>query len=185
MACRSTGTPCIGAYWLRPSRMCRVTASTSAGSQSKSGKPCDRLIAPRSAASFDMTVKIVVPTFGNLDFSILSSCASGHDLQRLERARVAVLAYAVPAEVLPVHRNVDTRRKHLDERQRASEVEQSVGTAERVRHHRAGENDGLGVERGGGERPRGLDHRVGAVRDHDRLLARLVAPRHDRSPAAL
>src|SRR3954470_19931234 len=47
--------------------MCRVTASTSAGSQSKSGNPCDRLIAPRSAASFDMTVKIVVPTLGSFD----------------------------------------------------------------------------------------------------------------------
>jgi hypothetical protein len=47
--------------------MCAATASTSAGSQSKSGKPCDRLIAPRSAASFDITVKIVVPTLGSLD----------------------------------------------------------------------------------------------------------------------
>src|SRR5262249_19616271 len=71
IACRSAGTPCIGAYWLRPSRMCRATASTSAGSQSKSGNPCDRLIAPRSAASFDMTVKIVVPTLGSLDASTL------------------------------------------------------------------------------------------------------------------
>src|SRR5215831_12537408 len=60
----------MGAYWLRPSRMCLATASTSAGSQSKSGKPCDKLIAPRSAASFDMTVKIVVPTLGSFDCSI-------------------------------------------------------------------------------------------------------------------
>src|SRR3954470_20219121 len=73
MASRSTGTPGIGAYWLRPSRMCRATASTSAGSQSKSGNPCDRLIAPRSAASFDMTVKMVVPTFGSFDCSITRS----------------------------------------------------------------------------------------------------------------
>src|SRR5262249_42537868 len=34
---------------------------------SKSGKPCDRLIAPRSAARRDITVKIVVPTFGSLE----------------------------------------------------------------------------------------------------------------------
>ena len=31
IASRSAGTPCIGAYWLRPARMCRATASTSAG----------------------------------------------------------------------------------------------------------------------------------------------------------
>jgi hypothetical protein len=47
--------------------MCRATASTRAGSQSKSGKPCERLMAPVSAASFDITVKIVVPTFGSLE----------------------------------------------------------------------------------------------------------------------
>src|SRR5688572_23362145 len=49
--------------------MCRATASTSAGSQSKSGKPCERLTAPTSAASFDMTVKIVVPTAGSREMS--------------------------------------------------------------------------------------------------------------------
>src|SRR6185436_9145767 len=79
MACRSAGTPCIGAYWLRPSRMYRATASTSAGSQSKSGNPCDRLIAPRSAASFDITVKIVVPTLGSFDVRtrvITATCLS-------------------------------------------------------------------------------------------------------------
>jgi hypothetical protein len=57
----------MGAYWLRPSRMWRATASINAGSQLKSGYPCDRLIAPVSAASFDMTVKMVVPTDGSFD----------------------------------------------------------------------------------------------------------------------
>jgi hypothetical protein len=33
----------------------------------KSGKPCDRLIAPQSAASFDITVKMVVPTWGSFE----------------------------------------------------------------------------------------------------------------------
>src|SRR4029078_11933958 len=47
--------------------MCRATASTSAGSQSKSGNPCDKLIAPVSAASCDITVKMVVPTAGSFD----------------------------------------------------------------------------------------------------------------------
>ena len=67
IASRSASTPGIGAYWLRPSRMCRATASTSSGSQSKSGNPCDRLIAPTSAASCDITVKMVVPTDGSRD----------------------------------------------------------------------------------------------------------------------
>ncbi len=52
--------------------MCRATASTSAGSQSKSGKPCDRLTAPTSAASFDITVKMVVPTEGRRERSVES-----------------------------------------------------------------------------------------------------------------
>jgi hypothetical protein len=43
-----------------------VTASSSFGSQSKSGKPWPRLTAPFSAASADMTVKMVVPMAGNL-----------------------------------------------------------------------------------------------------------------------
>ena len=49
--------------------MCRATASTSAGSQSKSGNPCERLTAPTSAASFDITVKMVVPTEGRAECS--------------------------------------------------------------------------------------------------------------------
>ena len=64
MACRSAGTPGMGGYWLWPACMARVTALTSSGSQSKSGKPWPRLTAPVSAASADMTVKMVVPTLG-------------------------------------------------------------------------------------------------------------------------
>jgi hypothetical protein len=56
--------PAIGGYWFWPLRIAVATASTSAGSQSKSGKPCPRLTAPRSVASADITVKIVVPTVG-------------------------------------------------------------------------------------------------------------------------
>ncbi len=56
--------------------MCAATASTSAGSQSKSGKPCERLIASSSAASRDITVKIVVPTAGSFE-SIEDSGAVG------------------------------------------------------------------------------------------------------------
>src|SRR6478672_2913172 len=124
--------------------MWRDTASTSAGSQSKSGKPCDRLMAPRSAASFDMTVKIVVPTLGSFDCSIrvvvtavprftgvqgvrspaakpstrreeylrsprslTSLFARGRVGGRFEHAVLPVLAHGVPAEVPPVHGDID------------------------------------------------------------------------------
>src|SRR3954452_221630 len=69
--------------------MCRATASTSAGSQSKSGNPCDKLIAPRSAASLDMTVKIVVPTLGSFDrrcngVAKFTNCPSQQEIGRSE-----------------------------------------------------------------------------------------------------
>lgn len=65
-ALRREGTPGMGGYWLWPARMAWYTASTSAGSQSKSGKPWPRFTAPTSAASADITVKMVVPTSGSL-----------------------------------------------------------------------------------------------------------------------
>ena len=62
MAWRNSGRPAIGAYWLRPASMWRCMASNSAGSACKSGKPCDRLIAPHiSVANRLITVKMVVP----------------------------------------------------------------------------------------------------------------------------
>jgi hypothetical protein len=66
MASRSTGTPVMGGYWFRPLTIASVTAFTSRGSQSKSGKPWPRLTAPFSAARPDITVKMVVPTAGSL-----------------------------------------------------------------------------------------------------------------------
>src|SRR5690242_5338389 len=65
-ASRSAGTPVIGGYWLRPRVIASVTAWTSFGSHSKSGKPWPRLTAPVSVASADITVKMVVPTAGSL-----------------------------------------------------------------------------------------------------------------------
>ena len=59
-------TPGIGAYWLWPSRIARSSLSTRRCGTGKSGKPWPRLTAPCSAASCDITVKIVVPTFGSL-----------------------------------------------------------------------------------------------------------------------
>ena len=64
MASRSTATPVMGAYWLRPARMWCATRSSSNAGESKSGKPWERLIAPHSLASADIVVNIVVPTSG-------------------------------------------------------------------------------------------------------------------------
>src|SRR5450432_2701757 len=78
MRSRRIGTPVIGGYWLRPARIAASTPSISAGSQSKSGKPWPRLTAPRSSASADITVKIVVPTSGRrlVIFGVRSVMAS-------------------------------------------------------------------------------------------------------------
>src|SRR5262245_42384338 len=67
MRSRRRITPAIGGYWLRPALMYLVTRSRNALAQSKSGKPCDRLIALCSCASRDITVKIVVAAFGSLE----------------------------------------------------------------------------------------------------------------------
>ncbi len=64
MASRSGAAPAISAYWLAPACMCFATSSNSAGGAEKSGKPCDRLMAPCCAARRDMTLKMVVPTRG-------------------------------------------------------------------------------------------------------------------------
>ncbi|MNT44102.1 hypothetical protein D3C72_1806130 [compost metagenome] len=66
MASRSDGMPGIGGYWLWPAAMAAVTSSSSFGSQWKSGKPWPRFTAFFSAASVDITVKMVVPTAGSL-----------------------------------------------------------------------------------------------------------------------
>jgi len=66
MASRSGAIPLIGAYWLWPARMALPNSSTRRSGTAKSGNPCPRLTARYSAASCDMTVKIVVPTLGNL-----------------------------------------------------------------------------------------------------------------------
>src|SRR5262245_19287542 len=67
MRSRRRITPAIGGYWLRPALMYLVTRSRSSFAQSKSGKPCDRLIALCSCARRDITVKMVVPTSGSLE----------------------------------------------------------------------------------------------------------------------
>src|SRR5579864_2112380 len=64
-------------------------------------------------------------------------------LHSFEVTSLTILPHAVPHEVPPVHRDVDARGKHLHERQRTPEIEEPIGAAERVRHHRAGEHDRL------------------------------------------
>ena len=81
----------------------------------------------------------------------------------------------VPREVPSVHGDVDPGRQDLHERQRAAQIEQTVRAAEGVGHHGAGQHDRLAREAGVGQRPRGLDHRVGAVRDDDAGLRRVAA----------
>src|SRR3989344_2466228 len=58
--------PGMGGYWLCPACMAAVTAVTSSGAHSKSGKPWPRLTALCSVARADITVKMVVPTWGSL-----------------------------------------------------------------------------------------------------------------------
>ena len=67
MRSRSRMTPAIGGYWFSPALKYWVTRSRSSFAQSKSGNPCDKLIALCSCASRDITVNIVVPTLGSLD----------------------------------------------------------------------------------------------------------------------
>ena len=68
------GTPAIGGYWLTPALMYLVSSAFSSGAQSKSGKPCDRLIAPHSAARRDITVKMVVPMAGKRESMWIGVC---------------------------------------------------------------------------------------------------------------
>src|SRR5690554_4516569 len=46
--------------------MARATSSTSSGAQSKSGNPCERLMAPHSAARRDISAKMLTPPAGSL-----------------------------------------------------------------------------------------------------------------------
>src|SRR5262245_54759146 len=62
---------------------------------------------------------------------------------RLKHPERAVFPDLVPLEMRAVHRNVDARRQHLDERQGAAEIEQSIRASERIGHHRAGKDDGF------------------------------------------
>jgi len=85
---------------------------------------------------------------------------------RFKDAEVAVLDNVIPREAAAVHGNVDALGQGLCRGEGAAEVEEAVGAAEPVRHHRTGEDDGLAPDVGG-EAAGGGDHGVGAVRHND------------------
>ena len=60
MAARSSGTPWLGGYWLRPATMASAATCASSGGPSVSGKPWPRLRDPVARARSDMAAKIVV-----------------------------------------------------------------------------------------------------------------------------
>src|SRR4051794_37726769 len=92
----------------------------------------------------------------------------------LELPAVAVLATAIPGKALPVHRDVDAVRQDLHEGERAAQIEETIGAAEGVRNHRAGQHDRLVADlRGYGGRS--LRHGVRAVRDDNALFRGLPA----------
>src|SRR5437762_1580351 len=47
-------------------------------------------------------------------------------LYRLEHSGLTIFFHTIPHEAAPVHRDVDARREHLRERQRAAQIEQPV-----------------------------------------------------------
>src|SRR5688572_31260767 len=100
-------------------------------------------------------------------------------VQSLEHAGLAILAHVIPREAAPIHRDVDTRRERLHERERAPEVEEPIGAAERVRDHGARQHDSLALDTIGNRVCR-LDHRVGAVRDDDLALLALLTRAYDQ-----
>ncbi|MOA35258.1 hypothetical protein D3C78_1566980 [compost metagenome] len=69
--------------------MCRPTASRRACGPSKSGKPWDRFSAPVCAASWDIWVKIVMPTFGNLLVIMKGPCSAPGSGAARESSRIA------------------------------------------------------------------------------------------------
>src|SRR3954466_13096261 len=97
--------PVMGGYWFSPLVIASVTACTRRGSQSKSGKPCPRLTAPFSAASADITVKMVVPTAGSL------VCSAGVRASMVLEAIVGCLAAHGPGDEVAI----EPVRKQLGE----------------------------------------------------------------------
>src|SRR5690606_3060980 len=56
--------------------MYRLTSPVRRLSTSKSGNPCERFMAPQSAAMRDMTVKIVVPTSGSFERKFIGAAGT-------------------------------------------------------------------------------------------------------------
>src|SRR5437667_8484976 len=102
----------------------------------------------------------------------------------LEFAGRLVLAHVVPMKVAPVHSDVNSVRKGLDEGQGAPEIEKPVRAAKLVRNHRSCENDRLVLD-GLAESSRRFSHGVRAVRDDDPFFLRPAALFRDDAPAGI
>src|SRR5215213_10506499 len=76
-------TPAIGAYWLQPRENQAPASAVSAGAASKSGNPCERLIAPCSSARCDMTVKMLTPVDGRRGVGRMGGIGLGDGQQDL------------------------------------------------------------------------------------------------------
>src|SRR5690606_7349212 len=111
MASRSTAAPVIGAYWLWPARMAASSASTRRCGTGKSGNPWPRFTAPCSAASCDITVKMVVPTRGSLVGGICGGIAARRlvacgDSECTQWRPPAMMARRHPFRTIPMSRDL-------------------------------------------------------------------------------
>src|SRR5690606_41230439 len=78
--------------------MARSSSSTSRRGTGKAGKPWRRLTAPCSAASCDITVKMVVPTFGNLVWRDMApACVGMAEVYGIDRRGRVTAGDADPA----------------------------------------------------------------------------------------
>lgn len=97
---------------------------------------------------------------------------------------LAIFAHVVPRKIFAVHRNVNAVRQRLHERQRAAEIEQAVRAAERIRNHRAGEDDGF-LFNMFSQHLRRFHHRVGAVGDDNFIFRRFFAMLQNELPVGV
>lgn len=100
-------------------------------------------------------------------------------MQFLELAGLLVLPDIVRMETTAVHGHIDAGAQGLDEGQGVPQVEESVGAAEFIGDHGAGQDDGLSgyffSQHAGGD-----GHGIGAMRDNDPVLSGRAALMSDQ-----
>ena len=87
-------------------------------------------------------------------------------LQFFELAGLFVFADVVPGEIASIHRDVDTGGKCLGESEGTAQIEETVGAAEFIGNHGAGQNDRF-PGNFFGEGASGDGHRIGTMCDDD------------------